>query len=160
MNAGKRVAAGFMLAASLMLNAGPSYAQSKNYCYDHPHDKSHYCFCYHHPKECNRAYRSRYQMNRRPDWSDEEVTVTTITTMIGMITIIMSGIDSIPSGQSPEQIAEQPDQFAIPCRSSSRAADFRRLGLAESQPAAQGRAASMIRASLRTSNGRRSGIRD
>ena len=69
----KRITAGILLAASLMLSASIGHAQSKNYCYDHPHDSSHYCFCYHHPKDCNRAYRSRYHdWDRRPDWDDAE----------------------------------------------------------------------------------------
>jgi hypothetical protein len=68
MKAGKQIAAGFVLAAAILWGAGTGHAKSKDYCSDHPHDKSHYCFCYHHPKECNRAYRVRYpDWNRRPD---------------------------------------------------------------------------------------------
>src|SRR5271170_7487767 len=65
----KPLVAGSVFAALCLLTPGIVHAQSQNYCYNHPNDNSHYCFCYHHPKECNSGYRKRYpDWNRRPDW--------------------------------------------------------------------------------------------
>ncbi|HUN57364.1 MAG TPA: hypothetical protein VMU41_04570 [Candidatus Binataceae bacterium] len=65
----KPLIAGAALVALFVLTPGLSHAQSTTYCYDHPFDNSHFCFCYHHPKECNGAYRSRYSdWNQPPDW--------------------------------------------------------------------------------------------
>jgi hypothetical protein len=65
----KLLATGAVGLTMFLLAPGLGHAQSTNYCYSHPYDNSHFCFCYHHPKECNEGYRHRYpDWNRPPDW--------------------------------------------------------------------------------------------
>jgi len=63
------ITTGLAAATLFVLTPGLSMAQSPNYCYNHPGDQSHYCFCYHHPNQCDAAYRHHYpDWNRPPDW--------------------------------------------------------------------------------------------
>ena len=56
-------------AAALFLQAPRlGFAETHQYCYDHPSDHSNYCHCYRHPKECNSKWRANHpDWNRRPD---------------------------------------------------------------------------------------------
>jgi hypothetical protein len=65
----RSLAVGVVAAGLFLMAPGLSRAESQNYCYNHPNDNSHYCFCYHHPDRCNDGYRALYpDWNRPPDW--------------------------------------------------------------------------------------------